>query len=300
MIPIGEYMTVGNDWIARAMEDWETRIGGVAARYARLPYAWAVQDEDFEEQEISEPWVFRLDRMEYQSRRTGRLQSWQGDIVNRIWQYEDTYGDWALDHATRFVNGVYRSPNWNDWENEALDTFKTIHLANGLVAAGGISQVENVRSLAPQHLRRTHAFFSRYMSHLQAIDWPNLDEWPPPGGRRQFENELEEEAEEELLGSLADRVKRAIRARLQPYIKVGVVMFWALSDLRERFLGMELSRRIINSLNPCIDCEMYEAMGWQRIGILPPPRDGSTVCDGNCYCTVEYKQGRASDIGEFD
>jgi len=47
-----------------------------------------------------------------------------------------------------------------------------------------------------------------------------------------------------------------------------------------------IERRVISGGETCASCiELYD-MGWQPIGTLPVPADGSTECRGNCKCNL--------------
>lgn len=51
-----------------------------------------------------------------------------------------------------------------------------------------------------------------------------------------------------------------------------------------------LERRILReSDRTCEDCVIFAGMGWQRIGVLPPPGRDSQ-CRGNCKCDLERHQ----------
>jgi hypothetical protein len=52
--------------------------------------------------------------------------------------------------------------------------------------------------------------------------------------------------------------------------------------------GYTMERRVLGSAEHCADCVGYAAQGWQPIGSLPEPGDGS-VCLSNCRCSKEYR-----------
>lgn len=61
--------------------------------------------------------------------------------------------------------------------------------------------------------------------------------------------------------------------------------------------GMDLERRVLSPADHCADCIDLAGQGWQTLGTLPEPGDGSTACRSNCRCYKVYKRGAARDIG---
>jgi hypothetical protein len=49
-------------------------------------------------------------------------------------------------------------------------------------------------------------------------------------------------------------------------------------------------RRRLNPAEHCRGCIRYASMGWQPVGILPAPGDGSTPCGIYCRCTMETRE----------
>lgn len=47
-----------------------------------------------------------------------------------------------------------------------------------------------------------------------------------------------------------------------------------------------LEMRTLGQAEHCASCVRYHEMGWQEMGVLPVPGDGSE-CDGNCRCSLE-------------
>lgn len=41
--------------------------------------------------------------------------------------------------------------------------------------------------------------------------------------------------------------------------------------------------------NSCVDCQDFEALGWQEIGFFPEPGAGTTVCLTNCKCDKDRR-----------
>lgn len=59
----------------------------------------------------------------------------------------------------------------------------------------------------------------------------------------------------------------------------------------ERGVRME-ERRRLGASEHCVDCVRYAALGWQPIGTLPVPGEGS-VCSRNCRCSLERREVEA-------
>lgn len=54
--------------------------------------------------------------------------------------------------------------------------------------------------------------------------------------------------------------------------------------------GYVEERRVLNPAEHCSDCIQLAGLGWQPIGSLPEPGDGSTVCLTNDKCTKQYRR----------
>lgn len=59
-----------------------------------------------------------------------------------------------------------------------------------------------------------------------------------------------------------------------------------------------LERRHLNlSDRTCEDCKIFASVGWQRVGVLPPPGQDSQ-CRGNCKCDLERHQWPIEAVNE--
>lgn len=59
-----------------------------------------------------------------------------------------------------------------------------------------------------------------------------------------------------------------------------------------------LEKRNLGRAEHCDDCVEYYNMGWQLIGTMPEPGDGS-ACMSNCQCTKEYRQVRSEEVRNY-
>lgn len=64
-------------------------------------------------------------------------------------------------------------------------------------------------------------------------------------------------------------------------------------------MGMQyIERRLLGRSEHCPDCLTYAGMGWQPLGVLPPPSTQS-VCDGNCRCSIERREVTLADAALY-
>jgi len=60
-----------------------------------------------------------------------------------------------------------------------------------------------------------------------------------------------------------------------------------------------IERRVLGSGGKtCKDCVEFYEMGWQIMGVLPPPCKDS-ICGGNCKCHVLRKEVPATEVNEW-
>ena len=64
--------------------------------------------------------------------------------------------------------------------------------------------------------------------------------------------------------------------------------FWDIQLLKAALKGLTQSRRHLGQAEHCPDCVRYADMGWQPIGVLPPPKVDS-ACRSNCKCSMEFR-----------
>jgi len=77
-------------------------------------------------------------------------------------------------------------------------------------------------------------------------------------------------------------------ARAKLYgLAVGGAFWDAKQDTAVRQNKAE-SRRLLGQAEHCPDCIRYADMGWQPIGVLPPPKTAS-ACMSNCKCSMEFR-----------
>lgn len=94
-----------------------------------------------------------------------------------------------------------------------------------------------------------------------------------------------------------------INARVSQYVNGIWSRYWRGETSAMQGAGMTEERRILTPAEHCKDCEGYAAQGWQPLGSLPEPGEGS-VCGHNCRCIKVYRapDGRMVDewMTEYD
>ena len=94
-----------------------------------------------------------------------------------------------------------------------------------------------------------------------------------------------------------------INARVSQYVNGIWSRYWRGETSAMQGAGMTEERRILTPAEHCKDCEGYAAQGWQPLGSLPEPGEGS-ACGHNCRCIKVYRalDGRMVDewMTEYD
>lgn len=81
--------------------------------------------------------------------------------------------------------------------------------------------------------------------------------------------------------------------RVQGYVGTARVNFLEAERDAVRATGIEYEeRRRLGVAEHCDDCVGYAAQGWQPLGVLPVPGDGS-VCGSRCRCSLERREVEA-------
>jgi hypothetical protein len=59
-----------------------------------------------------------------------------------------------------------------------------------------------------------------------------------------------------------------------------------------------IERRRLNSRESCEDCVGYYQQGWEPVGVLPVPGEGSK-CLTNCRCNLEQREVSLTEVNEW-
>ena len=81
-----------------------------------------------------------------------------------------------------------------------------------------------------------------------------------------------------------------VETRLGRYLVTPMYGFAAAGTLAlSQGLGYKEMRRVSrHDKKTCADCAMWDSMGWQPIGLLPPPGQ-RCKCHDNCRCYIDYR-----------
>lgn len=82
---------------------------------------------------------------------------------------------------------------------------------------------------------------------------------------------------------------KQIEARMNMYGNKIWNSYWQAKGTQMQNTNRTQERRLLSPVENCEDCIALADRGWQPIGTLPKPADGSTVCLSNCRCVMEYK-----------
>lgn len=83
---------------------------------------------------------------------------------------------------------------------------------------------------------------------------------------------------------------QGVETRLSNYLVAPIYGYATAADMEMmQQTGAREMRRISRAdKKRCADCAMYDGMGWQPIGLLPPPGE-RCVCHFNCRCQIVYR-----------
>lgn len=86
------------------------------------------------------------------------------------------------------------------------------------------------------------------------------------------------------------------RARAQMYGKAAYQSYWAARQYAAQAAGYLWKRRVLSPADHCHDCVSQSELGWVPIGDdrITGVRDGSTVCNVNCQCSIAYSRALPS------
>lgn len=94
---------------------------------------------------------------------------------------------------------------------------------------------------------------------------------------------------EGLLEVILEISEREAQRRFNMYGSHAREMYWTGRTSVMIEAGFTQERRVLHPAEHCNDCIELAGRGWQPIGTLPEPGDGSTECLSNDKCTKEYK-----------
>jgi hypothetical protein len=159
------------------------------------------------------------------------------------------------DYANAVMSGR-TSATISDWQEAMAVELRNLHLQMGMLGKGGRSQ-------------------------MTASDWGRI------GNTLKGEYKyLARFAQEIAAGNLTEG---QIRARMNMYANKAYNGYWQGRSRGAQDNGYSEERRVLNPAEHCDDCIGLSRLGWQPLGSLPEPADGSTACLSNCKCSKEYR-----------
>jgi hypothetical protein len=146
------------------------------------------------------------------------------------------------------------------WQSSAMVIVKDAHLAAGIAAHGGISQMD----------QQTYGAIGRQIR----------DEY-------QY---LQHFAEAIANGS---QPMTGVVARAQQYGQAARSTFEGIRARDDLLRGMDEERNILHASESCQQCRDLAALGWVPIGSLPPV--GGRICRSNDRCSITRRHARAQE-----
>lgn len=141
-------------------------------------------------------------------------------------------------------------------------------------------------------LRRAHTQSLAY--GRGGWDKVTFQEWGELGARLKDEYRLLNDFSLEIAaGELSEA---QIRDRMNQFAEKSWNGFWEGQTKAKKDAGFVEERRVLDpSAEHCDDCLRLAALGWQPIGTLPEPADGSTRCKSRDKCSKVYRTQAEKD-----
>ena len=154
--------------------------------------------------------------------------------------------------AQRLVNGEIAL---SDWQMQSAALLKSLHVALGLAANGGLAQTSaaDLGYLASQ-IKKQYSYLNKMAQEIRRGD-------------------------QALDGTLV--------ARAELYTQAGRTIYENVVDRAARNAGCTEERSILGPADHCADCVGEAAKGWSDIGSLIPI--GERQCLSNCHCRMEQR-----------
>lgn len=171
------------------------------------------------------------------------------------------------------------------WVQESIDAsgVASDQLVDFVVA--GVVSSPDFQVLFREELKRE--YIRQYLLGIGGVEQMTPKDWGSIGGmlREQYRY-LPGFAEEIAAGSLKPE---QIAARSRMYVNSAREGYGRAHGRNAEALGMAEEKWELGSTEQhCETCVSFAEMGWQPIGSLPFPGDGSTQCLTNCQCVKIY------------
>lgn len=188
----------------------------------------------------------------YRDADTGRLVS-EALVRLAVDAVADAASDRLADLTERLVRGELRLA---EWQVESMRVIKTSHVAAGVAAHGGKTQMTPAAyGFLGSEIREQYRYLRDFARDLEAGTVP-------------------------LDGRLV--------ARAGMYGQHARVTYEAVRTKDARQYGYVQERNILHASESCSECRDLSARGWVDVGSLPPV--GSRRCLSRCRCTVTRRK----------
>lgn len=200
-------------------------------------------------------YVFNVATGRYRDRRTGRFVS--NKTVTEL--IEKTIDDSFQDLNTLIQATLSDATDFtlNDLEESLILQLRNLHVQMTLLGGGGEGNI-------------TPAMWGRLGSTLR-------EEY------KYLRNFLSGIADGSVTGG-------EITRRMNMYGNKIWNSYWNAKGEQMQTSGFTQERRVLQPAEHCNDCVTLAAKGWQPIGTLPKPADGSTECLSNDRCIMEFRR----------
>jgi hypothetical protein len=143
----------------------------------------------------------------------------------------------------------------SDWQMQSAALLKSLHVAMGLAATGGLEQTSasDLGYIASQ-IKKQYSYLNKFAQEIKSGD-------------------------QVLDGTLV--------ARAGLYTQAGRELYENVVGRAARNAGCTQEKSNLGAADHCSDCVSMAAKGWQPIGTLIPI--GSRQCKGNCRCFMQHK-----------
>lgn len=189
----------------------------------------------------------------YRDLSTGRFIS-NDTILDTLEKRIDT----GMQNLERYLNAALDPNNsytLDDYRDAYVTELKTLHIQMALVGVGGKNNAtQSLYGKVGNTLKQEYRYLNNFIDDI-------------------------------VSGNLTPS---QIKARQNMYANKIWNSYWlARTDKAREVFTQE--RRVLQPAEHCDDCIALAAVGWQPIGTLPKPADGSTQCLSNCRCIMEYR-----------
>jgi hypothetical protein len=146
------------------------------------------------------------------------------------------------------------------WQASLLQDIKNAHVSTGVLAHGGVQQMNAQRwgALGPT-IREQYQFLANFAAQIASGEQP-------------------------LNGSLT--------ARARQYGQASRVTYERTRGAAQQVRGYQSCRNVLHAGESCSQCRSEAARGWVPVGTLVPV--GSRICRSNCRCTISFRREPAS------